>query len=45
MYTEKQDIIEEHAIDAIDDTRAKSKEPDSISILEYITKNFATNTD
>ena len=27
MYTEKQDIIEEHAIDAIDATRAKANNP------------------
>ena len=45
MYTEKQDIIEEHVIDAINAICAKSKRPDSTSILEYINKNFATNTD
>ena len=45
MYTEKQDIIEEHVIDAINDIRAKRKRPDSRSVLEYVNKNFATNAD
>ena len=45
MYTEKQDTIEEHVIDAIHAIRAKSKRPDSTPILEYINKHFATNTD
>ena len=45
MYTEKQDIIEEHVIGAINDIRAKRKRPDSRSVLEYVNKNFATNAD
>ena len=42
MYTEKQYIIDKHVINAINAICAKSKRPDSTSILEYINKNFAT---
>ena len=45
MYIEKQAVIEEHVIDAINGIRAKSNLPDSTSILEYINKNLATNAD
>ena len=43
--TKKQDIIEEHVIDAIDAISAKRKQPRSTSILEYINKKFSTNVD
>ena len=45
MYTEKQDIIKEHVIDVTNAICAKSKQPDSTSILGNINKIFAANAD
>ena len=38
MYAEKQDILDDHVIDAINAICTKSKRPDSTSVLEYINK-------
>ena len=45
MYAEKQDIVKEHAIDVTNAICAKSKQPDSTSILGNIYKIFAANAD